>query len=147
MKKSICTLLLSSFLLCGIPIIANATPLSQGKYETYYQGDPNYVFAYIQMGNGLYIDKSSLQSLVYNPPLYRLSATIYIRKTPTTSELRYPHRITFEYHYDTHTVYFCDRNGVAVPNPIRTDSHAPEYDLRGMAAAEVMWRLAYGMEW
>lgn len=146
MKRYAKTLLLAGLLTISGTIIVPAATFNPPKYETYYQGNTQYEFAYIQMGNGIYVDKNTLQSLVYTPPVYKLSATIYSRKTPD-APLKYPRTVIFEYHYDTHQVYFCNAKGIRNPTPIRTDYHASEADMRSMAAAKVMWRMAYGTNW
>lgn len=116
-------------------------------YEKYFHGDPNYEFAYIQMGSAFYVDKNSISSLLYRPPYYKLSAIIY-STNDKRNFLSYPHVATFEYHYDTKSVFRCDELGRRTEKTfIRTDSHASEADKRAIAAAKVIWKKAYGSDW
>lgn len=121
--------------------------LSGSAYDQYYNGDTNYEFACIQMGTPYYVDKNSIQSQLYQPPNYRLSAIVYAYISKT-GMLSYPSVVTFEYNYDTKEVYSCDQNGRRYTNkPLRTDYYASQADMRAMAKAKVIWRTAYNMEW
>ena len=45
-------------------------------YPRHLNGDPNYIILYGKMGTAWYLDISSVNSLIYNPPFYKLSARV-----------------------------------------------------------------------
>lgn len=115
-------------------------------YDRYYNGNQNYEFAYIQMGAGIYIDKSSIESHRYTPPEYELSALAY--STDKFGTLHSPFMLRFKYDYASRLIYQCNpENGAISGHALRTDYNASEHDLRAVKAAIVIWNNAYELKW
>jgi len=116
-------------------------------YDQYFNGDPNYEFAFVQMDSGVYVDKNSVESLLYKPPYYKLSAILY-STNKNRDFLSYPSKVTYEYNYDTKQIYECNSLGERIYNEsLRTDYNASEHDKRAIAAAKVIWGMAYELDW
>lgn len=113
-------------------------------YDQYFNGDTNYEFAYSHMDSGFYIDKNSIQSTLYKPPYYRLSALIYSTNTKR-DYLSYPSKVTYLYNFNTKDIYECSSTGSI--HILRTDYHASEHDKRAILAAIVIWNNAYQLQW
>lgn len=117
----------------------------RAPYPKYFQDNPKIILAYVAMGNGVYVDTTSVVCQIYDPPTYRLAANILIdnRSHGTVEYLS-----TRYYQYDlTNQCIYRFQNGEPVFNPIRTSSAESNAEKRDLAIAKIMWKTAYGTDW
>lgn len=120
---------------------------SQAAYGTGYpltlNGDSNYELGYGHGTSARYVDKSSVTSLIYNPPFYRLS-TIVAVKGMRTGNITY-HTYYFDYNINNGKVYgYSDYDGGLNGRKINLTDSRSKGDLE---LAKIVWRTAYGTEW
>lgn len=117
-------------------------------YPKYLNGDTNIELAAGHQGYGVYVDKTSVTCLIYNPPYYRLAANIitndYNNGRNRVSSTR---TLYFDYYYDSHVIY-----GINIENN-KTYGPYTEDDLNSTGArmdykmAKIIWKTAYNMDW
>lgn len=115
-------------------------------YPKHLWNNEKIVLAYVQMGQGCYVDLTSLVCQIYDPPIYRLAANvIWYDKNKDT--YRYPG--TVYYQYDTEKGYIYGvKDGIVNFNlPMWTGKYHDLASQRFLAKAKLMWKAAYGTDW
>lgn len=117
----------------------------RAPYPKYFQDNPKIVLAYVAMGNGVYVDTTSVVCQIYDPPTYRLAANILIDNR-SHSTVEYPGTRYYQYDLTNQCIYRF-QNGEPVFNPIRTSNAESNAAKRHLAISKIMWKTAYGTEW
>ncbi len=152
-------LLISAFL--GITILftgqcSGIIPSSANHasaYPRYLNGDPNFVIVYGKMGVAWYLDISSVNALIYNPPFYKLSARVVAAESAIGDEMDF-------YRNDGEGTVFSERNYMITYNWNSRESHISDGgDFRivypvgceartgvGSGTAEMAFAVAYNMK-
>ena len=98
------------------------------------------VLVYGHMGQGVYVDKTSVVVEYYNPPYYKLAANIltYNAMKGYYSGTRTQH---FSYNIETGAIYSGDYG------PLYDRSSNPMAEQRPVNVAKTVWEAAYHMPW
>ena len=109
--------------------------------EQYLYGNDQIVLVYVRMGQGIYVDKTSVVNEYYSPPFYKLAANVLVYNLD--KDYLYSTK-TEHYTYNTHTgAISWDGNEPIYDRP---DSN-PAYKQRTVEVAKVIWEAAYNMPW
>lgn len=113
-------------------------------YPKYLDDNPKIVLAYVAMGDGIYVDTTSIVCQVYNPPKYQLAVNIITYDK--NKEWRGYRTKYFRYDYDNGTIFdSIDKQEWFGPVDLKRDqSYATQ---RALAIAKITWKAAYNMDW
>ena len=134
------------FLCTMILLVATATS-AFASYQTYLGGDSNYILVDAHMDTGWYVDKSSLNVQMYNPPQYIIA--INVCTVPNASRgntsISKVQTMRFFYNYDLRKMSIDRHTGSSDWRYLDPNGCWAETGI-SMPAGEKAFELAYGME-
>lgn len=134
-------------LLCTLMLLIATTACAFAYYPTYLGGDDNYIMVDGHMGYGYYVDKSSLNVQMYNPPQYIIA--INVCTVPDAdrgnTDISGVQTMRFFYNYDLRKMYIDHHTGSSDWRYLDPHGSWAETGI-GMPAGEKAFELAYGME-
>ncbi|MDQ0202856.1 hypothetical protein [Pectinatus haikarae] len=90
----------------AILIILAASVASANPYNEYLNGDPNFKLCDGHMGIAWYVDLSSLNVNLYNPPEYIIGINIISANSDDNYAIQKIMTYRFKYNYDRQAMYF-----------------------------------------
>lgn len=115
--------------------------VSYADYPQYLNGNRNFILCDGHMGEGRYVDASSLNSEVYSPPQYVISIDIVSVPDADRGRINISSRSKVQFFYDLndHHVYVRTATGIRILNPNGTRASGANL----VRAAEIAFELAY----
>ena len=138
MKKFLVTLLF-----CVVTMFTASNTGLATNYPDYLYGNPAIKIAWGHMDVGAYVDSTSVTSLIYNPPYYKLAANVIYydarKNNVYKTETRY-----YEIDLAKQVVYITGENGRRM-GPIHYNRNdLPSSSLRPLQEFLIVWKKAYG---
>ena len=133
--------------LCTLMVLIATTACAFASYPRHLNGDDNFVLVDAHMGTGWYVDKSSLNVQMYNPPQYIIAVNVCAvndadRGNTNISSVR---TMRFFYNYDLRKMYIERNTGSNDWRYLDPDGCWAETGI-SMPAGEEAFELAYGIK-
>lgn len=142
LKKILASVCLAA--VCILPVGVTSQAAYGSGYPMYLNGDTNYELGFGMMGAAYYVDKSSVTSLIYNPPYYRLAANVVVQGQRTGSLTVYTYYFDYNINNGNVTMH---REGNTPKNILNLKTSKTSGQRRDLELAMITWKAAYGTEW